>query len=69
MYFRIFSLSFCVFLLSACMDSSEPSEFDQIRMKMEKRQHSNFGNSVKNLENRKNMFQWNRCSAVSHDGT
>ncbi|PHR57065.1 MAG: hypothetical protein COA44_06650 [Arcobacter sp.] len=56
MYFRVFSLSLSLFLLSACVDNSEPSEFDTMRMQMQKRQNSNFGNSVKNLEHRKDKL-------------
>ena len=54
MYFRVLSLGLSVFLLSACMDNSEPDEFEQLRLSMKQRQSSNFGNSVKNLENRNN---------------
>jgi len=54
MYFRVLLLSLSLFLLTACMNEPEPNEFDAMRMKMQQRQSSNFGNSIENLENRKN---------------
>ncbi|HIC43570.1 MAG TPA: hypothetical protein EYO73_04540 [Sulfurimonas sp.] len=56
MYFRVLILSLSLFILSACVDNSAPTEFELMRMKMENRQYSNFGHSVENLENRKNKL-------------
>ena len=68
MYFRLFSFSLMVFLFTACMDNSEPDEFEALRIKMQKRQSSNFGNSVKDLENRKNKsYKRSRKSSTELD--
>jgi len=54
MYARVLSFSLIAIFLSACGGDPEPDEFTKLRLEMEKRQSSTFGNSVKNLENRKN---------------
>ena len=68
MYLRVFFLGLSMVLLTACVDNSEPTEFELMRMKMQKHNESTYGNSVRNLEHRKDKsYKRSRSSSDEMD--
>ena len=64
MYARVLLLSIILFLFTGCGEP-EPDEFSQLRRDMQRKQANTFGNSVKNLENRKNKDYVRKQESVS----
>jgi len=64
MYARVLLSSIIFFLFTGCGEP-EPDEFSQLRRDMQRKQDNTFGNSVKNLENRKNRDYVRPVSSIN----